>query len=54
MAKNQAPRAVSGDPARAVNAGGPATGGKASTFRLPRDGGGTVGLTDLSPSCRNC
>jgi len=44
MAKNKAPRAVSGGPAKAENGAGPATGGKAPTFRLPRDGGGTVGL----------
>src|SRR6516165_8895897 len=48
MAKNKAPRAVSGGPAKAENGAGPATGGKAPTFRLPRDGGGTVGLTDFA------
>ena len=48
MAKNQASRAVSGGPAKAGNGGGPAAGGKAPAFRLPRDGGGTVGLADFS------
>ena len=48
MAKNEAPRAVLGGPAKAENGAGPAAGGKAPTFRLPRDGGGTVGLTDFA------
>jgi peroxiredoxin Q/BCP len=48
MAKNKAPRAVSGGPAKAENGAGPTAGGKAPTFRLPRDGGGTVGLTDFA------
>jgi peroxiredoxin Q/BCP len=49
MAKKEAPRAVSGRPAKAVNGGGPpAAGDKAPAFRLPRDGGGTVGLADFS------
>ena len=48
MAKNKAPRAVSGGPAKAENGAGPSAGGKAPTFRLPRDGGGTVGLTDFA------
>ena len=48
MAKNKAPRAVSSGPAKAVHDGGPAAGGKAPTFRLPRDGGGTVGLADFA------
>ena len=48
MAKNKAPRTVSGGPAKAENGKAPAAGGKAPTFRLPRDGGGTVGLTDFA------
>ena len=48
MAKNKAPRAVLGGPANAENGAGPAAGGKAPTFRLPRDGGGTVGITDFA------
>jgi thioredoxin-dependent peroxiredoxin len=48
MAKNQASRAVSGGPAKPINGGGPAAGGKAPAFRLPRDGGGTVGLADFA------
>jgi thioredoxin-dependent peroxiredoxin len=48
MAKNQAPRAVSGGPTKAVKGGGPAGGVKAPAFRLPRDGGGTVGLADFA------
>jgi peroxiredoxin Q/BCP len=49
MAKKKAPRAVSGRPAKGVNGGGPAAAGnKAPAFRLPRDGGGTVGLADFS------
>jgi peroxiredoxin Q/BCP len=47
MAKNQAPRALSGGPAKAVS-GGPAAGAKAPAFRLPRDDGGTVGLADFA------
>jgi thioredoxin-dependent peroxiredoxin len=48
MAKNQAPRAVSAGPAKAVNGVGPAGGAKAPAFRLPRDGGGTVALADFA------
>jgi thioredoxin-dependent peroxiredoxin len=48
MAKNQASRAVSGGPAKAVNGVGPVEGAKAPAFRLPRDGGGTVALTDFA------
>jgi peroxiredoxin Q/BCP len=49
MAKNQAPRAVSGRRApKAANRGGPVPGGKAPAFRLPQDGGGTVGLADFA------
>jgi peroxiredoxin Q/BCP len=48
MAKSQAPRAVSGGPAKAVSGGGPAAGAKAPAFRLPRDGGGTVDLADFA------
>jgi thioredoxin-dependent peroxiredoxin len=48
MAKNQAPRAVSGGPAKAVNGAGPVEGAKAPAFRLPRDGGGTVALADFA------
>jgi len=48
MAKNQAPRAVSDGPAKAANGGRLAVGGKAPAFRLPRDGGGTVGLADFA------
>jgi peroxiredoxin Q/BCP len=48
MAKNQAPRVVSGGPAKVAKGVGPGAGTKAPTFRLPRDGGGTVGLADFS------
>jgi thioredoxin-dependent peroxiredoxin len=48
MAKNQAPRSVSGSPAKAVNGVGPVGGVKAPAFRLPRDGGGTVALADFA------
>ena len=48
MAKNQASRAVSGGPAKAVNGVGPVEGAKAPAFRLPRDGGGTVALADFA------
>src|ERR1700745_1502802 len=48
MAKKKAPRAVSGRPAKAVNGGGAAAGDKTPVFKLPRDGGGTVGLADFS------
>jgi thioredoxin-dependent peroxiredoxin len=48
MAKKKAPRAVLGRPAKAANGGRPAAGDKAPAFRLPRDGGGTVGLADFS------
>jgi peroxiredoxin Q/BCP len=48
MAKKQAPRAVSGSPAKAANRASPADGAKAPAFRLPRDGGGTVGLADFA------
>jgi len=48
MAKNQAPRAVSGGLPKAANRGGPVPGGKAPAFRLPRDGGGAVGLADFA------
>ena len=48
MAKKKASRVVSGRPAKALNGGGPAAGDKAPAFRLPRDGGGTVGLADFS------
>jgi thioredoxin-dependent peroxiredoxin len=48
MAKNQASPAVSGGPAKAVNGVGPVEGAKAPTFRLPRDGGGTVALADFA------
>src|SRR5215471_17486323 len=48
MAKNQARRAVSGDPANPIKGAGLAGGGKAPAFRLPRDGGGTVGITDFA------
>jgi peroxiredoxin Q/BCP len=44
MAKKQGPRAVS----RAVAGAGPAEGTKAPPFRLPQDGGGTVGLADFA------
>jgi thioredoxin-dependent peroxiredoxin len=47
-AKNQAPGAVSRGPAKAGDGAGPAAGGKAPAFRLPRDGGGTVGLADFA------
>src|SRR5689334_23648935 len=45
LAKNQASRAVS---AKVAHAGLPAPGAKAPAFRLPRDGGGTVGLADFA------
>jgi thioredoxin-dependent peroxiredoxin len=48
MAKNQASRAVSRGPAKAAGGGTPAAGAKATAFRLPRDGGGTVGLADFA------
>jgi peroxiredoxin Q/BCP len=48
MAKNQPPRMVSGGPPKAANRGGPVPGGKAPPFRLPRDGGGTIGLADFA------
>ena len=48
MAKNQASPTVSGGPAKAVNGVGPVEGAKAPAFRLPRDGGGTVALTDFA------
>jgi thioredoxin-dependent peroxiredoxin len=47
MAKNEASPAASGRRARASNAG-PTPGVKAPVFRLPRDGGGTVSLTDFA------
>lgn len=48
MGKNQAPRAVSGGPTKAVKGDGPAEGAKAPAFRLPADGGGAVGLADFA------
>jgi peroxiredoxin Q/BCP len=48
MAKNQASRTISEGPAKAENSDGPAPGAKAPPFRLPRDGGGTVGLADFA------
>ncbi len=48
MAKNQAPRAASRARARLATTGGPTEGIKAPAFRLPRDGGGTVGLADFA------
>ena len=48
MAKIQGSRVVSRGPAKAAGGGGPATGAKAPAFRLPRDGGGTVGLADFA------
>ena len=48
MAKKQARRAVSVSPAKAANGESPPSGGKAPAFRLPRDGGGTVGLADFA------
>ena len=48
MAKKNASRPVSGRPAKALDGGGPTAGDKAPAFRLPRDGGGTVGLVDFS------
>jgi len=48
MAKKQARRAVSASPAKAANGESPPSGGKAPAFRLPRDGGGTVGLADFA------
>ncbi len=48
MAKKKAPRTVLGRPAKVVNGDRPPAGDKAPAFRLPRDGGGTVGLADFS------
>jgi thioredoxin-dependent peroxiredoxin len=48
MAKNHAPRAISGRPTKAVNGRGLAPGVRAPVFRLPRDGGGTVELADFA------
>jgi peroxiredoxin Q/BCP len=48
MRKNQAPRAVSGGPTKAVKDRGPAEGAKAPAFRLLADGGGTIGLADFA------
>jgi thioredoxin-dependent peroxiredoxin len=48
MAKNQPPRMVSGGPPKAANRGNAVPGGKAPAFRLPLDGGGTVGLADFA------
>ena len=48
MAKKQAPRAASSGPAKASNGSEPALGSKAPVFRLPRDGGGTIGLADFA------
>ncbi len=47
MAKKQATRAVPGGRSKATNRVGLAEGAKAPAFRLPRDGGGTIGLTDF-------
>ncbi len=47
MAKNRGPQAIS-RLAKAANSGGPAAGAKAPSFRLPRDGGGTLGLADFA------
>ena len=48
MAKNHAPRAISGRPTKAVNGRGLAPGVRAPVFQLPRDGGGTVELADFA------
>jgi thioredoxin-dependent peroxiredoxin len=52
MAKDRVPRKVSSRPEKPGNgrstAGGPVVGAKAPTFRLPRDGGGTIALGDFA------
>jgi peroxiredoxin Q/BCP len=48
MAKKKAPRPVSQRPIKSENGHQPAPGAKAPAFRLPRDGGGTVGLADFA------
>jgi peroxiredoxin Q/BCP len=48
MAKKKAPRPISQRPARSGSDRQPALGSKAPAFRLPRDGGGTVGLADFA------
>jgi hypothetical protein len=48
MAKKQAPNVVSRGRAKPAGGGEPAAGAKAPAFRLPRDGGGTVGLADFA------
>jgi peroxiredoxin Q/BCP len=48
LAKKQAPGAVSPGPAKAADGGRPGIGAKAPAFRLPREGGGTVGLADFA------
>jgi peroxiredoxin Q/BCP len=48
LAKKPASRAVSRRSAKPVDGGGPLTGAKAPAFRLPRDGGGTIGLADFA------
>ena len=50
MAKKRAPRPVLNRPAVAAHPNGPAPGSKAPSFRLPRDGGGTVALADFAGS----
>ena len=48
MAKNKAPRRISGAPAKVENSCGPIPGAKAPAFRLPKDGGGSVELADFA------
>jgi len=48
LAKKPARDAVSRGGAKPAHRGGPAPGAKAPAFRLPRDGGGTVGLADFA------
>ena len=48
MAKNRFPRPASGGAKKPGNGEGPGVGAKAPAFRLPRDGGGTVGLADFA------
>jgi len=48
MAKKRAPRRISQGLAKAQDSRGPVPGAKAPAFRLPKDGGGTVELSDFA------
>jgi len=48
MAKKQAPHVVFRGRAKAGDGGKPASGAKAAAFRLPRDSGGMLGLSDFA------